>query len=70
MVRVNFSKDYDETKRNFLFKVECGGVESSLMTAIIENLRAFGDTLPVGTYAADFDEKSNSLKITNAKVEV
>lgn len=69
MVKIKFSKEYDETKKNFLFKVECEGVELSLMTVIIDNLRAFGDTLPAGDYVADFDEKSNSLKITNAKVE-
>lgn len=68
MIKVNFSKEWSEEKNSFVFKVNSEGIEPRQMANIVENIKAYCDSIPAGDYTAVFD--GDELKIKTAMVAV
>jgi len=66
MIKVNFSKEWSEEKNSFVFKVNSEGIEPRQMANIVENIKAYCDSISVGDYTAIFD--GDELKIKTATV--
>ena len=68
MIKVNFSKEWSEEKNSFVFKVNSEGIEPRQMANIVENIKAYCDSISAGDYTAVFD--GDELKIKTAIVAV